>query len=412
MPRVKGSAKGSIQRYKTNGGYRWRWTIAVPPNTADGRSAPTRKSGGGYLTRAQADSALTDMIVVLRTQSPSSSNSASPTVEELATTWFGTLSLAPSTLQGYDKILRNHINRTLGDVAVDELTSARIATFYASLKMAGRRDSKDEGGKLSANTVNKVHIVLAAILDIAVDEGYILRNPARDQKRVKAPTRRDIRAENVETPIWMVTELKAFLAWNERVYKDELNLLWRLIAFTGMRRGEAMAARWSDVNFETGTLSVRRSADSANKRTIKSTKTYANRSLLLQSEVIERLKAWKLLRAKLGNAFVSPDAYIFGNLRNELRSPNDISARFSRAVKKYLAYTSATKIRVTLKGLRHSHATQLLAAGINVKVVQERLGHSDIGTTLNIYAHVTATMQVPVVDFLTSHFGESENSGV
>ena len=81
-------------------------------------------------------------------------------------------------------------------------------------------------------------------------------------------------------------------------------------------------------------------------------------------------------------------------------------------MKKYLAYTSATKIRVTLKGLRHSHATQLLEAGINVKVVQERLGHSDIGTTLNIYAHVTATMQVPVVDFLTSQFGVSENSGV
>ena len=129
-------------------------------------------------------------------------------------------------------------------------------------------------------------------------------------------------------------------------------------------------------------------------------------------DAVSELKTWKLLRAKLGEKFVSPDAYIFGNLRNELRSPNDISARFSRAVEKYLAYTSATKIRLTLKGLRHSHATQLLEAGINVKVVQERLGHSDIGTTLNIYAHVTATMQVPIVDFLTSHFGESKNSGV
>ena len=179
-----------------------------------------------------------------------------------------------------------------------------------------------------------------------------------------------------------------------------------------MRRGEAMATRWSDLNFETGTLSVRRAADPAKKKAVKATKTYASRSLPLDPELVERLKAWKLLRAQLGEEFVDPDAYIFGNLKNELRSPNDISARFSRSVKKYLAYSSVTKIRVTLKGLRHSHATQLLEAGINVKVVQERLGHSDIGTTLNIYAHVTATMQANVVEFLVSHFGDTETSAV
>jgi integrase len=410
MPRVKGSAKGSIQKYKTSGGYRWRWTIPISNDAIRAGSSNSRKSGGGYPTKEEAESALLDMRVALRTPAVERVEIESPTIQELATTWFTTLSLAPSTLQGYDKILRNHVNRMLGSSTVSELTSARISEFYAFLRKSGRRDSKNPGGPLSANTVNKVHVALAGILDVAVYDGHIQRNPARDQKRVKAPTRRDIKAEHVEVPTWTVVELKDFLTWDEGTYNDELHLLWRLIGLTGMRRGEAMATRWSDLNFETGKLSVRRAADSAKKQAVKATKTYASRSLPLQPELIDRLRAWKLLRARLGEAFVNPEAYIFGNLRNQLRSPNDISARFSRAVNKYLAQPSVTKIRVTLKGLRHSHATQLLEAGINVKVVQERLGHSDIGTTLNIYAHVTATMQENVVEFLASHFGDSETA--
>jgi integrase len=400
------------KKNKTNAGVRWRWTIPVPSDPTDVNSPRIRKSGGGFKKRAEADAALTDMIVALHTNYSIPTKPDAPTVEQFASRWFETLSLAPSTLQGYDKILRNHINPLLGGITVNELTSARIAEFYAALRKSGRRDSKDFGGPLSANTVNKIHNALAGILDVAVYDGQIQRNPARDQRRVKAPTRRDIKAANIEVPTWAVAELKDCLSWNENVYTDELHLLWRLIGFTGMRRGEAMATRWSDLNFETGTLSVRKAADPAKKKAVKATKTYASRSLPLHPEVVERLKAWKLLRAQLGDEFVDPDAYIFGNLKNELRSPNDISARFGRSVKRYLAHSSVTKIRVTLKGLRHSHATQLLEAGINVKVVQERLGHSDIGTTLNIYAHVTATMQENVVEFLASHFGETQTSGV
>jgi integrase len=396
------------KKNKTNAGVRWRWTIPVPSDPTDNNSPRIRKSGAGFKKRAEADTALRDMIVALHTTSSVPANPKAPTLEQFAGKWFETLSLAPSTLQGYDKILRNHINPRLGAIAVNEVTSDRIAEFYAALRKSGRRDSKDFGGPLSANTVNKIHNALAGTLDVAVYDGQIQRNPARDQGRVKAPTRRDIKEANIEVPTWAVAELKDFLSWNENVYKDELHLLWRLVGFTGMRRGEAMAARWSDLNFETGTLSVRRAADPAKKKAVKATKAYASRSLPHHPQVVEWLKAWKQLLAQLGEELVDPDAYIFGNLKNELRSPDDISARFSRSVKKYLAQSSVTRIRVTLKGLRHSHATQLLEAGINVKVVQERLGHSDIGTTLNIYARVTATMQEDVVEFLASHFGDSE----
>jgi integrase len=248
--------------------------------------------------------------------------------------------------------------------------------------------------------VNKVAIVLGSILQAALHDSLISINHARQNpKALKAPTGRQIRAERPEIETWSQAQLNSYLRWNRSVYRDELFHMWQLISYTGMRRGEAAALQWGDVNFETATISVRRAADPAKAKAIKKTKTYTARSILLDDLTLRDLHALREVRSGLGNQFTTATAFIFGTLQNELRSPNDLSARWSRAVGK------ATQVLpglpwLTIKGLRHTHATLLLEKNVSPKVVQERLGHSNIGTTMNIYSHVTPTLQREAVESL------------
>ena len=147
-------------------------------------------------------------------------------------------------IQGYKKIIRNHIAPQLGGIRTDKLSATRIARHYRELEATGRRDGVNVGKPLSANSVNKAHVVLASLLDAAIDDNLISQNPARKRRTVKAPTGKLIRAARPEIRAWSAEQLHAFLAWNRDVFDDDLHTLWRTIAWTGMRRSEALALRW------------------------------------------------------------------------------------------------------------------------------------------------------------------------
>ena len=134
----------------------------------------------------------------------------------------------------------------------------------------------------------------------------------------------------------------------------------------------------------------------------KTTKTGSARVLDLDAETLAVLKAYKVKRGTISLDLARADAYVFGNDAGEIRSPNEVSRRWTHRVRR--AQTDLDELpRVTLKGLRHTHATLLLELGEHPKVVQERLGHSTITTTMNIYSHVTPTMQKAAVDRFAAH---------
>ncbi|WP_053387818.1 tyrosine-type recombinase/integrase [Leucobacter japonicus] len=332
--------------------------------------------------------------------------SSSPTISQYGDEWVNGLRLAASTIQGYRKIIRNHISPHIGSLRVDKLTASRIARLYRELEASGRQDGANKGQPLSANSVNKVHIVLGAILDTAVDDGLIAINPAKKKRTVNAPAGKQIRASRPEILTWSGAELHAFLTWNRDTFDDDLFTLWRTIAYTGMRRSEALALRWGDINFRTASISLRRAADVTQRNATKTTKTGSARVLDVDADTLAALKSYKAARGSISLQLARAESYIFGNLVGELRSPNEVSRRWTYRVTR-AQETIESLPRITLKGLRHTHATLLLEMGIHPKVVQERLGHSTITTTMNIYSHVTPTMQRSAIDGFARHVSDA-----
>ena len=387
MPARK--SHGSVYSYVTKSGVK-RWRAQASDSKRTSRSFKTKNEAQSFLAEfnRQAKKPVT--------------NPLQTTFKEYAQEWLASLTLANSTIQGYEKNLRNHVLPTLGDKPLESITAKDIEYLYIELRSKGRKDGKDFGGVLSENTINKVHQNLRKILDLAVEDGLILTNPAKQKRIVKPPSPANIRAQKLEVQTLSAEQLVAFLEFNEQ-QEDDLNLLWRLIIETGLRRSEAIALQWSDLDAANSRLSIRRAADPSVSRGVKRTKTNRDRNLELDPDLVSALLEYKKTRAELGPAYVSSTAYIFGTLNNELRVPNDVGARFYRAVEK--AIYGVTKVELphfTLKTLRHTHATLMLANGSNPKIVQERLGHSTITVTMDTYSHVTPTVQREAVELLTS----------
>lgn len=188
--------------------------------------------------------------------------------------------------------------------------------------------------------------------------------------------------------------------------EDELFPLWRLIAYTGMRRSEALTLKWSEINAKTMRVSIRGAVDTDDWTKTKTTKTGGARVIDVDADTLKVLASYKVARAEVSFELAKADAYVFGDDDGKLRSPDAMTSRWDRRLK-WATAKFDTLHRVTTKGLRHTHATLLLDLGEHPKVVQERLGHSTITTTMNIYSHVTPTMQRSAVDRFAAHLGKA-----
>jgi integrase len=394
------TGRGALYKYTVKAGIRWRWQLYVPVDAYEPDGATKRIGGGGFLTADDADDALRAALTKIKNQEVLG-GSSTPTIGNYSDQWLASLRLEDSTIYGYQKIVRNHVKPYLGGIRIDRLTATRLARHYLDLSDSGRKDAGHVGEPLSANTVNKVHIVIGAMLDAAIDDGFISQNPARKKRTVRAPTGRQIRAERPEIQTWSSVQLKEFLEWDRDVLHDELYTLWRCIAWTGMRRSEALALRWSDIDVANQRISVRRAANVIKRNVAKTTKTGGSRVIDIDQQTVNDLKAWKALCGSIALELARPDSYIFGTLSGMIRSPNEVGARWSYRIKRARQHFGENNLgALTIKGLRHTHATLMLELGVHPKVVQERLGHSNITTTMNIYSHVTPTMQKSAVEKL------------
>lgn len=397
-PRTRRRGRGSIQDYATTKGVRWRYQVRVPMDPEQPDLGDKKHSRGGFRTLRDADDALQETLK--RIKNHEKLTSKPPKIGDYATAWVSSLRLADSTVHGYEKVIRNHIRPQLGEITIDRLLPSRINHHYKELLESGRKDKGNVGKPLSANTVRKTHVILGAILDAAILDGFLSVNPAKNAA-VKPPRPSEIKAAKPEQVTWTAEELNTVLRWLRDDLEDDHYPLWCVYAMTGLRRSEALALKWQDIDHAAKSLTLLRTLNTRKRGDVKILKTGATRRLDLDDETLDALKKHKASRAAISLALCAPDAYIFSDENGDLPSPSSVTSMWSRRLD-WLQQQHPRIRRVSLHGLRHTHATQLMSVGVPPKVVQERLGHSNIGTTLNIYSHVTPTMQRDAVDKLTS----------
>ncbi len=357
----------------------------------------------GFLTRKAAADFLTDKRAEIR--KGVHVLPAKITVGEWLDEWLKSLRLAPSTMASYRKNVRLHIKPKLGAVPLVKLTGTKITTLYGELETSGRQDHKS-GTRLSARTVRYIHTILKAALREAVAQGLIATNPA---DKAHPPAARE--AKGPEIRPWNARQLATFLNWAcQRNCPDAL--AWEVLGLSGMRRGELLALQWRDLDTVAGRLAVRRSAGiikskgEGERLIVGPPKNGKQRVVDLDAETVDSLRRYRSARASLHLQLVRDDSLIFSDLNGDYLNPDRFSRRFTRSLaqaREELGADALPMIRV--HDLRHTCATLMLANGVSVKVVSERLGHTTTTITTELYVHVLPGMQASAAAGLRALIG-------
>lgn len=301
--------------------------------------------------------------------------------------------LRPSTHRRYGE-LASHLTHYLGAVPLAKLTPAQIGRCYAALQTEQH---------LSPTTAHHAHAVLRKALGDATREGVLSRNAA--QLVVGVPTPQDY-----EATIWTLEQTRTFL---NAVRTDRLGALYLVAACSGMRNGELRALRWRDVDLDKAHLSVRQGFQRGKRHQPEvagAPKTKKSRRRVeLPLLAVAALRAHHARQAqerlRLGEVWADKSGLIFTTAAGTPLDGVNLLKQFHRLLDRL----SLPQVR--LHDLRHLQATILLAAGVNTKVVSERLGHASTQITENLYAHVMPTLQREVADVLDRLFGYTGTDG-
>ena len=292
-------------------------------------------------------------------------------------------SVKPNSYKHYRAVIRTHLIPSLGQIPVQKLTAAKVQAFYTQ--------KLNEGAK--PRTVIAIHAVLHRALEDAVKWGLVPRNVT---KLVSLP-----HAERYEAQTLTVEQASRLL---ETARGSRIEALLLVAVTTGMRRGELLALHWDDVDLEKGVLYVRRTMSKivgyGYKESEPKTRT-GRRKVVLPGVAVEALKEHRLrqdqARLEAGEKW-HERGIVFSNKYGGFFDPDRLLLIFDKVLRE------AGLPHMRFHDLRHSAATILLMSGVHPKVVQERLGHSTIAMTLDVYSHVLPSIQQEAADKMDDLF--------
>ena len=377
-----------IKKYTTKNGetrYLFQTYLGIDPATGKERRTTRR----GFKTMKEAKQAERNLLLDVEENGLPSNQSdgfQDPTFEELASLWLENYktTVKPSTFENVkskvEKMTEEHF---------DGLKLKKITVAYCQKVVI----------ELSKTYVLYNHYlsVINRIFKYAVLMDILDSNPF--DKVIKPKSRQTQRKGNFLTK----EELREFLKLAQTATLSYFFPLVHLMSYTGLRQGEALALKWSDIDFENKRITVNKTAARIKERqTLQTPKTKnSKRVISIDSATLSILKSWKKDQIKIyfknGKHFEGDDNFIFTNERAEWVHIHNFIPYFKRFV------TDHKLKPITPHGLRHTHASLLFSAGVEPKNISDRLGHSTVQITLDLYTHITEEQRTDTVEKLLEY---------
>jgi integrase len=368
----------SFQKYETKQGKLWMFKMDTGVNPLTGKRQMTTRRG--YKTKKEAQAAAVKLEQELENGLLINNNNL--TYQDVYTQWYSSHSktIKTSTRKTIESKFKTHILPRFGKLKIKDITKAYCQKMFNEIAevIASANDIK-----IQANQVFKY----------AIKMDIITKNP---MEHVIIPKQQNEllsdESEAHDRNYWTKTEIKQYLEISKRELSFRDYVLFHLLIYTGARKGELLALTWDDIDFEATSIRLAKTLfHSEGEFIIQTPKTAKSKRLIsLDGQTLRLLKQWRIRQKEANmavmNIIIDNNMVFTRDDGNPMRLayPNE---KLNAVIKKHNLHP------ITIHGLRHTHASLLFEAGASIKEVQERLGHEDMKTTMNIYTHVTDTIR-------------------
>ncbi len=373
--------KGSVRKR----GDKWSYYFTI--GKVNGKYK--KKEKGGFDTKKEAEAALREALREYEINGLVETH-VDYTIEEYVKYWFNTVAvnyLKYKTLHSYTNIAQKHIYPEIGHIPLKKATPVLLQKFFSEKLKVYSADS----------IVSGIRNILSNTFKLAVKQNILPRNPIA-QIELKS-------TKGKEMKLKMITKQDVDHLLNE-IKETRYYIPFVIAIQTGARRGEILGLTWDNIDFDNNTLTINKilQYQKDNGLVLSSTKTSSSiRTILMTSTLATELKKYKLEQNKkreyYGEHYYKNHSFVCSNDDGSPIHPLTLT-QYTNKISKRNGY------QFRFHDLRHTHATMLLEADVNIKVVQQRLGHENIKTTLNIYSHLTNKLEEDAINKFDDYFNK------
>ncbi|WP_353485964.1 tyrosine-type recombinase/integrase [Apilactobacillus xinyiensis] len=377
----------SIKVYKNKSGdKRYKFQLYAGLNSQTGK--PMHLSRSGFKSKKEATLEASRLELEVAQGGIKKENNIK--FEEVYHHWYQAYinTVRESTYARTDAMFNNHILPAFGN--------KRIRT----IKINEIQIAVNQWFKLAPNNFKKWFNYTSNVFDYAIKEQYIKDNPC---KLVNIP-KKQVAYGDKPANFWDKNQLLNFFSYIDPSKELEKYTLFRVLAFAGVRRGECLALTWDDINFDEQTIRINKTLTQGlkGKQIVQAPKTRkGRRTIKMDKSTMDYLEQWRLSQRKrylmLGFNTFQKNQLVFASNTNNHKCLNTPAKWLKKIIQEH------NLTRITVHGFRHTHASALFSAGASIKEVQERLGHEDIQTTMDIYTHVTNQQNQEAVNKLVKY---------